>query len=93
METPPVSNAKFSSHVRSFAEEQLERLKSSEGQSSSCPCASASQKLDGLKNLYECLDDVANGKKRFWMDLRKRGGEVETYMISKRDLNKMITKG
>ncbi|CDP17673.1 unnamed protein product [Coffea canephora] len=62
-------NKKFSSHSRSIslppssnplivtAQEDLGRLKSSVAASSpsnSLPC----QKLDGLKNLYECLDDV-----------------------------------
>ncbi|KAL3514848.1 hypothetical protein ACH5RR_027565 [Cinchona calisaya] len=60
--------AKFSNHSRSIslpssshpllvtAEEHLQRLKSSSEAASSH--ASACQKLDGLKKLYECLDDV-----------------------------------
>ncbi|CAN4094064.1 unnamed protein product [Withania somnifera] len=39
------------------AEEQLQRLKSSEGTSTSCNLKIC-QKLDGLRKLYECVDDV-----------------------------------
>nr|XP_009777649.1 PREDICTED: uncharacterized protein LOC104227172 [Nicotiana sylvestris] len=39
------------------AEEQLQRLKSSEGTSSSSH-STICQKLDGLRKLYECVDDV-----------------------------------
>ncbi|XP_027063920.1 uncharacterized protein [Coffea arabica] len=64
-----VPNPKLSIHSRSIslpsishplivtAEEHLERLKSSEAASSTSHSL-ACQKLDGLKNLYECLDDV-----------------------------------
>ncbi|KAL3505470.1 hypothetical protein ACH5RR_035311 [Cinchona calisaya] len=146
-----VPNSKFSSHARSIslpsshpllasAEGQLQRLKSSENASSSSH-ASACQKLDGLKNLYECLDDVLQlpfsqqqilTHQRFgnWeegildgslrlLDIcsnvreiysqmkesvrelesslrRKRNGElakeINTYMTSKKHLNKLISK-
>ncbi|KAL3514844.1 hypothetical protein ACH5RR_027561 [Cinchona calisaya] len=138
------SNLKIFSHARSIslptsshpllasADEHLRRLKSSEG-------ASACQKLDGLKNLYEYLDDVlqlplnqqeVSGKwdeeevildvslrlldicgavKEIYSQMkesvqtlesslrRKRSGdhlanEVEKYMFSKKQLNKMMCK-
>ncbi|CDP11115.1 unnamed protein product [Coffea canephora] len=136
---------KFSSHTRSIslpssshpllvnAEEHLQRLKSSEAASS--PSHSlACQRLDALKNLYECLDDVlqlplsqqalSNDQEvldgsLILLDIcgavrdiysqvnesvqelesslrRKRNGhladEVSSYMISKKQLNKMISK-
>ncbi|WMV27808.1 hypothetical protein MTR67_021193 [Solanum verrucosum] len=39
------------------AEEQLQRLKSSEGTSSSSN-STINQKLDGQRKLYDCVDDV-----------------------------------
>ncbi|KAL3514846.1 hypothetical protein ACH5RR_027563 [Cinchona calisaya] len=146
-----IPNRKIYSHARSVslpssshpllvnAEENLQRLKSSEGASSSSHLL-ACKKLDGLKNLYECLDDVLqlplsqqalsqerSGKweeealdaslrlldicsavrdiysqmKESVQELesslrRKRNGdlanEVNTYMTSKKSLNKMISK-
>lgn len=64
-----IPNPKFSSHARSISlpssshplitnvEEHLRRLNSS-GDASSSSHTLACQKLDGLKNLYECVDDV-----------------------------------
>ncbi|KAL3505468.1 hypothetical protein ACH5RR_035309 [Cinchona calisaya] len=145
--------AKIMSHARSIslptsshplfasAEEHLQRLESSKGASSSSPHASACKKLDGLKNLYEYLDDVLqlplsqkvlsheicgkwdeevlDGSLRL-LDIcgavreiysqmreivqtlesslrRKRGGdylvnEIGSYLVSKKQLNKMICK-
>lgn len=141
-----VANSTLSSRSRSISlpssshpfilslEQNLGRLRSSENASTSSTC----QKLDGLKNLYESLDDVLqlplsqkvfsherNGKweeeildgslrlldicgtvKDIYFQMketvqelqsslrRKRFGEldseVDTYMISKKRLNKMI---
>ncbi|CDP17672.1 unnamed protein product [Coffea canephora] len=146
-----IPNPKFSSHSRSIslpssshplivtAEEHLQKLKSSEGASSTSHSL-ACQKLDGLKNLYEYLDDVlqpplsqqalSNERLGTWeeevldgslrlLDIcgalrdiylqtkesvqelesslrRKRSGnldnEVCSYMICKKNLNKMISK-
>ncbi|XP_027166453.1 uncharacterized protein LOC113766457 [Coffea eugenioides] len=139
-----MATPKFSSHARSISlpssshpllvtvEAHIQRLKSSEVASSTSQLL-ACQKLDGLKNLYECLDDVLqlplsqqalsnedvldgslmlldicgavrdiySQMKETVQELesslrRKRNGdlanEVSSYMISRKHLNKMISK-
>ncbi|XP_027119893.1 uncharacterized protein [Coffea arabica] len=139
-----MATPKFSSHARSISlpssshpllvtvEAHIQRLKSSEAASSTSQLL-ACQKLDGLKNLYECLDDVLqlplsqqalsnedvldgslmlldicgavrdiySQMKETVQELesslrRKRNGdlanEVSSYMISRKHLNKMISK-
>ncbi|KAK3425019.1 hypothetical protein EUGRSUZ_F01747 [Eucalyptus grandis] len=112
-----IETSKISGHFRSIslpsrshplattAEEHLSRLRSSEVASSS---SSASQSLEELKSLYDCIDDLLRlpltqqvlshlrspAEELLDLSLMHLGacGNVEAYINSRKKLNKVISK-